>query len=113
MCGQIAEYLKRGTIAEVENTKASERFRALSLFASVYGIGPTTARTLWNRGVRTLRDLQRWYDAPVDGEPGSANVEGIAGPDEDGKEGMIRAALGFREDLEIKYTREHFEKYEG
>jgi hypothetical protein len=96
---QIGEFLEHGTIAEAARTRSSERVRALTLFASVYGIGAGTARLLWGRGVRTLQDLQRWYDAPVDGEDA---VAGIVGPDEGGKEGMIRAALGFREDLEAK-----------
>ena len=104
----------------VEHTERSARFKALTLFASVYGIGPTTARMLWARGLRSLNDLERWYGvdpvrarvhedlAPSDRHVG-AKVEaeeaekGMLGEEgEEGTEGLIKVALGFREDLAIK-----------
>ncbi|KAJ3514753.1 hypothetical protein NLJ89_g2188 [Agrocybe chaxingu] len=48
-------------------TRESERFQALSTFASIYGIGPVNARKLYDLGLRTIEDLERYYDVP----PGS------------------------------------------
>lgn len=41
----------------------SERFQSLSLFASIYGIGPNTARRLYSLGLRSLEDLEVYYGA--------------------------------------------------
>jgi DNA polymerase IV len=114
-------YIDTGTIPEVESTLASPRFSALSLLSSVYGIGPTTARLLYGKGVRTLRDLHTWYDvdpdAPPEGKIEDAKVEfDEALPNankEDGKESLIRVALGFRPDLEIQIPRAEVEEIAG
>ncbi|KAH9953842.1 hypothetical protein BC827DRAFT_1145318 [Russula dissimulans] len=58
----IDEYLFHGHIPEVEQVRQSERFISLSLFSSVYGIGPVTARNLYDRGLRSLRDLEAYYE---------------------------------------------------
>lgn len=104
----------------VEHTERSARFKALALFASVYGIGPTTARMLWARGLRSLEDLERWYgidplrarvreDSAASAGHISTKVENeeaghavLGGEGEEGSEGLIKVALGFREDLAIK-----------
>lgn len=52
----------------------SQRFQSLSTFSRVYGIGPTTARILFDRGVRTLHDLQRYYDVYTD-DPDEDNAQ--------------------------------------
>lgn len=72
----------------------SERFISLSLFASVYGIGPVTARTLYGRGLRSLRDLEAYYEV----DSGLAPVEDSESIDMD-----IRIALGLRDDLVKTY----------
>jgi DNA polymerase IV len=111
-------YIKTGTIPEVKATLASGRFVALCLLSSIYGIGPTTARVLYARGVRTIRDLCSWYDVDPDTPPPKA--EGLdvdtstSSPQnaEDGtkdQEHLIRAALVFRADLEIKIERAEVE----
>jgi len=43
---------------------SSERFKCLSLFVSIYGIGPVNARKLYDVGLRTIEDLERYYDLP-------------------------------------------------
>src|SRR5258708_3948100 len=43
---------------------SSERFKCLSLFVSIYGIGPVNARKLYDIGLRTIEDLERYYDLP-------------------------------------------------
>ena len=45
----------------LETIKVSERFTVLSLFTSIYGIGPTSARRLYNLGLRSLDDLEIYY----------------------------------------------------
>ena len=74
--------------------RQSERFISLSLFASVYGIGPVTARTLYGRGLRSLRDLEAYYEV----DSGLTPVEDSESPDMD-----IRIALGLRDDLMMTY----------
>jgi DNA polymerase mu len=36
----------------------------MKLFTSIYGIGPTKAKDLYGRGLRTLDDLKRYFDVP-------------------------------------------------
>ncbi|KAI0282848.1 hypothetical protein BGY98DRAFT_912143 [Russula aff. rugulosa BPL654] len=86
----IDEYLFHGYIPEVETTRESERFKALSLFNTIYGIGPATARTLYDRGLRSLRDLEAYYEV----DTGSTPAENSESTDMD-----IRIALGLRSDL--------------
>ena len=73
-----------------ETTRESERFKALSLFNTIYGIGPATARTLYDRGLRSLRDLEAYYEV----DTGSTLAENSESSDMD-----IRIALGLRSDL--------------
>lgn len=47
--------------SQTETILKSERFQALSLFSSIYGIGPTTARKLCSLGLRSLDDLEIYY----------------------------------------------------
>lgn len=73
-----------------ETTRESERFKALSLFNTIYGIGPATARTLYDRGLRSLRDLEAYYEV----DTGSTPAENSESTDMD-----IRIALELRADL--------------
>ena len=73
-----------------ETTRESERFKALSLFNTIYGIGPATARTLYDRGLRSLRDLEAYYEADIGPTP-AENSEST--------DMNIRIALGLRTDL--------------
>jgi Fingers domain of DNA polymerase lambda len=75
-----------------ETMRESERFKALSLFNTIYGIGPATARTLYGRGLRSLRDLEAYYEA----DTGSTPVENLNSESTDLN---IRIALGLRGDL--------------
>jgi hypothetical protein len=78
------------TVLLTETTRESERFKALSLFNTIYGIGPATARTLYDRGLRSLRDLEAYYEV----DTGSTPAENSESTDMD-----IRIALGLRSDL--------------
>ncbi|KAH9021225.1 Nucleotidyltransferase [Lactarius hengduanensis] len=87
----IDEYLFTGHMAEVaEEIRQSERFASLSLFASIYGIGPTTSRKLYDLGLRTLRDLEAYYEVDA-----STPVEHSGSADMD-----VRIALGLRDDFQ-------------
>jgi len=96
----IDEYLFHGRIPEVEEMRQSERFISLSLFASVYGIGPVTARKLYDRGLRSLRDLEAYYEV----DSGLTPVEDSESTDMD-----IRIALGLRDDLMMTIPRAEVE----
>ncbi|KAH9976171.1 hypothetical protein BGW80DRAFT_1436174 [Lactifluus volemus] len=75
----IDEYLFHGHIAEVEETRKSDRFVTLSLFATIHGIGPVTARKLYGLGLRTLRDLEAYYEV----DTGSTQAENRDGTEMD------------------------------
>lgn len=64
----------------------------LSTFSQVYGIGPTKARELYERGLRTLGELDILYGVDDDENEFTANAE----PD------PIRSGLMMRHDLGIK-----------
>lgn len=68
MLFKIREYLTTGRIQESETTRASQRFQSLSAFSSVYGVGPATARKLYDDGLRTIDDMKRYYDVQEDTE---------------------------------------------
>jgi DNA polymerase mu len=59
------------------------------LFNTIYGIGPATARTLYDRGLRSLRDLEAYYEVDT-GSP-AENSEST--------DMNIRIALGLRGEL--------------
>jgi len=73
-----------------EEIKLSERFDALTLFATVYGIGPTTSRKLYDLGLRTLSDLEAYYEVDA-----STPVQHSGSADMD-----VRIALGLRDELQ-------------
>lgn len=95
----IDEYLFNGHITEVEEIRRSERFASLSLFATIYGIGPTTSRKLYDLGLRTLRDLEAYYE--VDN---STPVEHSGSDEMD-----VRIALSLREDFKQTIPRDEVE----
>lgn len=45
-----------------ESISSSLRYRSLSEFTTVYGIGPATARMLWDKGCRTIEHLEAYYE---------------------------------------------------
>lgn len=55
----------------------------------IYGIGPTTSRQLFDLGLRTLRDLEAYYEVDT-----STPVEHSGSADMD-----VRIALGLRDDF--------------
>ncbi|KAF8346009.1 hypothetical protein F5887DRAFT_964521 [Amanita rubescens] len=75
---KVEEFTKNGFIEECKVTRESEEFKALSAFSSIHGVGPVTARNLWDLGLRTIEDMERYYDVKRD--DGSAIDEPIYTP---------------------------------
>lgn len=108
----------QGLTLSTGSIQASERFQTLTLFSSIYGIGPTTARKLYGLGLRSLEDLEIYYGVNsntthqdvvkgeiVEVEEKQFRYHGKP-TEEEGDEGLgdnwIRIALEMREDLAIK-----------
>jgi hypothetical protein len=75
---------------KTEETRQSERFISLSLFASIYGIGPVTARKLYDLGLRTMRDVEAYYEVNTGFTPAEHS---------DGADMDIRIALELHDEL--------------
>ncbi|KAJ7556225.1 hypothetical protein O6H91_05G075100 [Diphasiastrum complanatum] len=58
MHDHIHEILTTGKLLKLENFKNDEMVRTITLFGSVWGIGPATARKLYEKGHKTLEDLK-------------------------------------------------------
>ncbi|KAI6125473.1 hypothetical protein EV401DRAFT_1937739 [Pisolithus croceorrhizus] len=58
----IEEYTQSGKIPEAQTILSSPRFQSLSAYTTIYGIGPHTARKLYALGLRTLEELDRYYE---------------------------------------------------
>ncbi|KAI0667091.1 Nucleotidyltransferase [Trametes maxima] len=121
--GLVEEFLDSGKIAEAQTIKSSERFKALSLFSTIYGIGSHTGRRLYNLGLRSLDDLEIYYGVEpeaIEAQEGVIEVEekprkygGIRGRNEnsdDLSESWIKVALGLRDDLNRKIPRHEVEE---
>ncbi|TFK23154.1 Nucleotidyltransferase [Coprinopsis marcescibilis] len=77
---KVEEFVEKGYIPEVQGTLASQRYQSLSCFASVYGIGSTKARQFYDMGLRTISDLERYYDiTPVSVTEASSSATSIQG----------------------------------
>lgn len=59
----IDEFIETGKVKRLEELQRrfDEVNRTISLFTSIFGIGPTTAVKFYNQGYRTLEDL--WFNA--------------------------------------------------
>ncbi len=71
----------------------------MSLFTTIYGIGPVNARRLYDLGLRTIDDLERYYDLPArDTETGAFSADIVA------DEMVMRTPNGVRIPLEVMRT---------
>ncbi|KAI8086268.1 uncharacterized protein BX664DRAFT_359810 [Halteromyces radiatus] len=58
--GRIVEdYLKKGTVPDLETLKEDEEFKTLKLFYNIHGVGATTAREWYHKGHRTLEEVKK------------------------------------------------------
>ena len=72
---------------------SSPRFAALSALASVHGVGPVTARKLYDLGIRSIEDARVYYSV----EKGdSLHGEG------EGENYPVKVGLALAEELELE-----------
>ncbi|KAI0090579.1 Nucleotidyltransferase [Irpex rosettiformis] len=114
--GLIEEYVDTDKISEAREIASSERFQSLSLFSSIYGIGPNTARRLYALSLRTIEDLEVYYGVEPEETKESQLVE-LEHKSGHGQqfdtslgETWIKIALGLRKDLEQKIPRDEVEE---
>ncbi|KAK2985332.1 hypothetical protein RJ640_029476 [Escallonia rubra] len=55
---EIQEIVTTGKLSKLEHFETDEKVRTVSLFGEVWGIGPATALRLYEKGCRTLEDLE-------------------------------------------------------
>lgn len=55
---KIDEFLKFGHMKKLEELSNDELVRTLQLFCSIWGVGPSTAKTWYSQGFRTLDDIK-------------------------------------------------------
>jgi Fingers domain of DNA polymerase lambda len=77
-CSKVEEYVTKGSIPEVEETRASERYQALACFTTVYGVGPSRAREYFDMGMRSIADLERFYDVQPPDFPDPESPQSIS-----------------------------------
>ncbi|KAJ9172088.1 hypothetical protein P3X46_015372 [Hevea brasiliensis] len=58
MQDHIQEIVTTGKLSKLEHFETDEKVRTISLFGEVWGIGPATALKLYEKGYRTLDDLE-------------------------------------------------------
>ncbi|XP_021747836.1 DNA polymerase lambda-like [Chenopodium quinoa] len=54
----IQEIVSTGKLSKLEHFENNEKVKTISLFGDVWGVGPTTAQKLYDKGHRTLEDLK-------------------------------------------------------
>ena len=72
----------------------SQRFAALSTLASIHGIGPVTARKLYDVGVHSLEDARVYY--------GVDKNDSSDGEDENSENYQVKVGLALAEELADK-----------
>ncbi|KAG2055573.1 Nucleotidyltransferase [Suillus hirtellus] len=112
----IEEFTETGQITEAQRMLADPRFQSLSAFITIHGIGPHTARRLYDLGLRTLEELERYYEVkpgvsdeetmPLFDAEASANTEAAG-------EQSIKIGLALRHDLGQTIPREEVEEING
>nr|GAT57865.1 predicted protein [Mycena chlorophos] len=108
MLAKVEEYIESGTITESQKIAASGRFRALSAFTTIYGIGPSTARKLFDVfGLRTFDELVAHFstnELPYLNDDRSESRIQTRAPTL-----KIQAALALREELNERIPRTEVE----
>ncbi|GLB37723.1 putative DNA polymerase mu [Lyophyllum shimeji] len=116
---KIREFIRSGVIEEAQYLRRDERFQSLKAFTTIHGVGASTARTLYSIGLRTLEDMERYYDVPVDdyGNPKLEEEEPIFTPN--GRrvprtaklpDLSIKTALALRHELAVPIPRDEVEE---
>jgi DNA polymerase/3'-5' exonuclease PolX len=55
---KIDEFIKYGHMKKLEALTNDELIRTLQLFGAIWGVGPSTAKTWYSQGFRTLEDIK-------------------------------------------------------
>jgi DNA polymerase IV len=74
---EISEYLSCGMIEETHTLANNPYYKTLSLFTTLYGIGPTAAQELYARGMRSMEDLKVYYTNELKTTKNRAHIEGM------------------------------------
>ena len=86
-----------------EKLLSSARFLSLSAFNTIHGIGPHTARHLSSIGLRTLEDLEKYYEVtPGMTHEGTMSLLEAGSSKELGVEKSIQISLTLRHDFNQK-----------
>ncbi|KAI6009829.1 hypothetical protein EDC04DRAFT_2771985, partial [Pisolithus marmoratus] len=113
LLSMIEEYTGTGKITEAQNILSSPRFQSLTAFTAIYGIGPHTARKLHTLGLRTLEELDRYYEV-VAGDAGTEIPSHFASGKDYGEEAAteisIKVGLALRHDFSQLISREEAEE---
>ncbi|KAF9243165.1 hypothetical protein BU15DRAFT_86558 [Melanogaster broomeanus] len=106
LVSMVEEFLKTGQISEARELNTSKsieipRFLSLSAFNTIHGIGPHTARRLYSLGLRTIEELERYYEVMpgVTDEETLSLLESSSTKNEAIPEKDIKIALALRHDL--------------
>ncbi|KIJ65936.1 hypothetical protein HYDPIDRAFT_174727 [Hydnomerulius pinastri MD-312] len=113
LLSMVEEYVKTGQISEAQNILASTRFSSLSAFNTIHGIGPHTARRLYSLGLRTIEELERYYEITpgVTDEDTLSLLEANNSVNEEAAaEISIKVALALRHDFSQTIPREEVEE---
>jgi len=110
-CGLYAIHINLLLLREVLGaTRESQRYQSLSLFNTVHGIGPSSAQKLYDLGLRTIEDLERYYDVPPGAEVSEVEALFKAPDGRLPKDKIplvtIPVALVLRKELNIKIPKE-------
>lgn len=103
---------------------ASERYISLTAFTTVYGIGPVTARRLYDLGLRTIADLKLYYsveseadlddaedvDAAETRSSTSASRWRNGAREREDQSAAIKVGLALHEDLMVKIPRDEVDE---
>jgi DNA polymerase IV len=74
---EISQYLSCGMIEETRTLANNSYYQTLSLFTSLYGVGPHTAQELYAMGMRSMEDLEAYYTKELKTTKNTANIEGM------------------------------------
>ncbi|KAF9228433.1 Nucleotidyltransferase [Gyrodon lividus] len=112
LLSMVEEFVKIGQISEAQKILASTRFSSLSAFNAIHGIGPHTARRLYSLGLRTIEELERYYEVTpgVTDEDTLSFLESSHAKDEVVAEKSIKIALALRHDVSQTIPRHEVEE---
>jgi Fingers domain of DNA polymerase lambda len=74
---EISQYLSCGMIEETQTLANNPYYKTLSLFTTLYGIGPHTAQELYAMGMRSMEDLEVYYTKELKTTKNTAHIEGM------------------------------------